>query len=109
MDDPPVEGVGGPVQDEAPGEGAGGEVEARGKSAGAASGESPRPRFDRWAHRRGEPRVFAFLWTIYLVGATGLALASVGARGQVPIEVYRPVAQVLLVTVSAGVVIVWPL
>ena len=25
---------------------------------------------DPWAHRRGEPRVFAFLWTMFLFGAT---------------------------------------
>jgi hypothetical protein len=64
---------------------------------------------DRWAHRRGEPRVFALLWTIYLMAATALALGAVGARGQIPVEVYRPIAQILLVTVAAGVVLVWPL
>lgn len=66
-------------------------------------------RYDRWAHRRGEPRVFALLWTVYLMLATGLALAAIGVRGQVTVDVYRPIAQVLLVTVAAGVVLVWPL
>jgi hypothetical protein len=74
--------------------------------------ERPRPeypQYDRWAHRRGEPRVFALLWTIYLMLASGLALASIGVRGRVAVDVYRPIAQVLVVTVASGIVLVWPL
>lgn len=73
------------------------------------AGAPERPRVDRWAHRRGEPRVFALFWTVYLMVATGLALASIGFRGQVPVDVYRPVVQMLLVTVGVGIVLIWPL
>jgi MFS family permease len=64
---------------------------------------------DRWAHRRGEPRVFAFLWTLYLLGATLLGFGSLGAIGAISADTYRMVARVILVSVAVGVVVVWPM
>lgn len=65
--------------------------------------------YDRWAHRRGEPRLFVLLWTSYLFAATLLTLASVGGAGYVPPEVYRTAARVLLVLLVTGITVVWPM
>jgi hypothetical protein len=64
---------------------------------------------DPWAHRRGEPRIFAFVWTVYLFLATAATMLSTVAKGFPGPEVMRPAARVLLLTVALGVAIVWPL
>lgn len=64
---------------------------------------------DRWAHRRGEPRVLAFLWTLYLLGATLLGFAALGAVGGISPDTYRPVARIILITVVVGIVLMWPM
>lgn len=69
---------------------------------------TPAPR-DRWAHRRAEPRVFVLVWTSYLFAATLLALAAVSASSVLSPDVYRPAARLLIVTVAAGVVLLWPM
>lgn len=46
---------------------------------------------------------------MYLLIATGLALASVAAGGIVSLETYIPVARALAVVVAAGLTIGWPL
>lgn len=79
-------------------------------------GDAPRERdrtevvkHDRWAHRRGEPRVLAFLWTLYLLGATLLGFAALGAVGGISPDTYRPVARIILITVVVGIVVMWPM
>lgn len=66
-------------------------------------------REDRWAHRRGEPRMFAFLWTMYLLVATVLAFAYVGPTGTITVEAYRPVARGLVLSGVLGVCVLWPM
>lgn len=69
----------------------------------------PVSRADRWAHRRGEPRVFVLLWTTYLFTGTLLTLTGVGLGGYVSPDVYRPAARLLMVTVAVGVAVLWPM
>lgn len=64
---------------------------------------------DRWAHRRGEPRVFVLLWTTFLFTATLLTLTGVGLDGYVSADVYRPAARLLMVTLAAGIALLWPM
>jgi hypothetical protein len=64
---------------------------------------------DPWEHRRGEPRVFALLWTIFLFAATGITMLAVVARGMPGADTMRPAARALMVCIAAGIVIVWPL
>jgi hypothetical protein len=64
---------------------------------------------DRWAHRRVEPRLLAFLWTMYLFAATGLTLASVRQGWYITPDVYRPAARVLLASLALGVTVLWPM
>lgn len=91
----------------------GGEPEAGAPAApppAAPGPPDPRPaRGDRWAHRRGEPRLFVFLWTMYLFCATVLTLAAVSAAGYLTVDRYRPAGTLLLATVVAGIVLLWPL
>lgn len=68
----------------------------------------PVPR-DPWAHRRGEPRVFALLWTVFLLIATMGMLGQVVAGGVLSFDVYRPAARVLLVVSMIGVGVLWPM
>lgn len=64
---------------------------------------------DPLAHRRGEPRVFAFIWTIFLMAATMLTFLSVGPGGIGTSTVYRPAARALIVTLIVGIVLLWPM
>jgi len=64
---------------------------------------------DRWAHRRGEPRVFALLWTMFLLVATMGMLGSVIAGGVLSFDVYRPAARILLVVAMVGAGVLWPM
>ena len=70
-------------------------------------GRAPRGRAD-WSHRRGEPRLFAVLWMLYLMAASGLMLSSVSAARFVSPEITRPAARAMLVAAMAGVCVVWP-
>jgi hypothetical protein len=69
----------------------------------------PSANADRWAHRRGEPRVFVLLWTTFLFTATLLTLTGVGLGGYVTADVYRPAARMLMLTVAAGIALLWPM
>ncbi|MFN0131514.1 MAG: hypothetical protein ACKVW3_03125 [Phycisphaerales bacterium] len=64
---------------------------------------------DPWAHRRGEPRVFAFLWTAFLFAATVLTFVAVASRGHGDVALMRGAARTLMVIVAAGVVVLWPM
>lgn len=64
---------------------------------------------DRWAHRRGEPRTFAFLWTLYLLLATVAMFWKVLRAGVPTLDIYRPAMRVLLVSAAAGATVVWPM
>jgi len=64
---------------------------------------------DRWAHRRGEPRVFALFWTMFLLIATMGLLGGVLAGGVLSYDVYRPAARILLVIAMVGVGVAWPM
>lgn len=72
--------------------------------------DPPKPsRSDKWAHRRAEPRPFAFLWTLFLLGGAVLTVLRAGAGRGLEIEAARGPARALLVVVGVGITIVWPL
>lgn len=102
---PPAQEAGGerPLPDPAPA-GSGAAVAPGQMNHGAGAG---RP--DRWAHRRGEPRLFVVLWTTYLFCATLLALGAVSGASVLSADMYRPAARVLLASVAAGVALLWPM
>jgi hypothetical protein len=87
--------------------------------AGTPSAETPRDdqqaeapstrRTDPWAHRRGEPRLFALAWAIYLFAATATIFFAAMAGPSISTEVMRPAAQLLLIMAAAGISILWPM
>jgi len=69
----------------------------------------PAPTGRDWSHRRGEPRIFAFFWTLYLLLATIAAFWSVGAPGTSDLLALRPAARSVLAAISVGVGLLWPM
>lgn len=62
-----------------------------------------------WSHRRGEPRVFALLWMIYLMVVTALMFASITGALSVSQTITRPAARAMLVSTMFGIAIAWPM
>jgi hypothetical protein len=71
--------------------------------------ESPGIPRDPWAHRRGEPRVFAFLWTLYVLVAVVGSVLWLAQSSAVSSSTYGPAARVMLVVVLTGAVVLWPM
>lgn len=71
-------------------------------------GRAPRHHPD-WSHRRGEPRVFALLWTVYLMAATLLMFAGSGGIGSMSADGYRPAARSTLILIAVGMAVLWPM
>lgn len=68
-----------------------------------------RANVDPWAHRRGEPRVFAFCWSLYLLLAVAGSVTWVASTSQVTPDSYAPAARIMLVVVAVGATILWPM
>lgn len=64
---------------------------------------------DPWAHRRGEPRAFAFLWTMYLFASVAGSVLWVAQSGGLAIGAYGPAARIMLVVVAVGCTLLWPM
>lgn len=67
------------------------------------------PRPDPWAHRRGEPRVFAFLWTVYVLVCVAGSVLWLARSSSVTASTYGPAARIMLMVVSAGAIVLWPM
>ncbi len=72
-------------------------------------GRTPRTRPD-WSHRRGEPRVFALGWTLYLMLCTVLMFGTIAMHPRsLGGELYRPAARTLVVLIAVGIAVLWPM
>lgn len=71
-------------------------------------GHAPKGRAD-WSHRRGEPRLFAILWMLYLMAASGIMLLGVAAANAISPSVTRPAAIAMLIAAIVGVCVLWPM
>lgn len=67
------------------------------------------PPVDPWAHRRGEPRVFALLWTCYVLVAVAGSVLWLATTGRFTATGYGPAARIMLLVVMTGCVLVWPM
>ena len=84
--------------------------EQGGDQRGDQYGDQPqRIQRDPLAHRRAEPRAFAFLWTCWLLAVTAISIGRLGNFGLSSYEVYRPAARIMLTGVFVGCAIFWPL
>lgn len=70
---------------------------------------APQKRADRWAHRRGEPRVFAVFWIGFLMCASVITIGALGMMGLVAPDVYRPGARAMIAAAALGISIGWPM
>jgi hypothetical protein len=64
---------------------------------------------DPWAHRRGEPRVFALLWTVYLFIVTAFIFYTALAGPAISPEIMRPAARLVLLLTMGGMALLWPM
>lgn len=64
---------------------------------------------DPWAHRRGEPRLFAFFWTAYVLMAVAGSLTWVARFTTITAGTYGPAARIMLVVVAVGMIVLWPM
>ena len=72
-------------------------------------GKEPPGELIDWSHRRGEPRVFALLWMIFLLSATALMFARLSSGYSISPSVSRPASREMLVIVAFGMSILWPM
>ncbi|MCA9288188.1 MAG: hypothetical protein KDA05_06375 [Phycisphaerales bacterium] len=71
-------------------------------------GNAPRGRPD-WSHRRGEPRMFALAWTVFLTLLATLILMRSAVGGRLDMDVYRHVLRQGLMAIITAIVVAWPL
>jgi hypothetical protein len=70
----------------------------------AATGE-----IDPWAHRRGEPRLFALLWSVYLFGAALTTVMRIPVLGMSEPRFIQEKARMLLLLIAVGLTLLWPM
>lgn len=71
-------------------------------------GKPPKHHAD-WSHRRGEPRIMALFWMIYLMGATVLMFSSMSRAHAISHEITRPAARLMIIVVMLGICVLWPM
>ncbi len=71
-------------------------------------GNTP-PRHRDWSHRRGEPRVMALLWMVYLMSSTVLMFSSMARAYSIDPDITRPAARSMLTVVVVGFAVLWPM
>jgi len=64
---------------------------------------------DPWKHRRGEPRVFAFFWTLYMLAAVLGSLLWISRTSVLAGSAYGPAARIMLLMIAVGATILWPM
>lgn len=64
---------------------------------------------DPWAHRKGEPRLFALFWSIYLMLSALVTIFATRTIGIPQASRFQYGALALLVMVTAGFSFLWPL
>lgn len=69
----------------------------------------PTDRSDPWAHRRGEPRIFAFFWTLFILIAVAGSLVWVARFAAVTSGTYGPAGRIMLMVVAVGATVLWPM
>jgi len=77
-------------------------------------GDSPAPgdrgAGDPWAHRRGEPRMLALFWSVYLFGAAVLTVMRIPMLGQsTELRFVQSASRMLLLLIAVGMVVLWPM
>lgn len=66
-------------------------------------------RDDPWAHRKGEPRVFALFWSVYLMGSAMLTLFAIGSASIPTAAQYQIGSAAMITMIALGSTVLWPL
>ena len=61
-----------------------------------------------WSHRKGEPRVFALIWMLYLMGVTILMFSSFVNAVSISPSITRPAGVRMLLATALGLALLWP-
>lgn len=69
---------------------------------------SHRAGYDPWAHRKGEPRIFALLWSVYLMFSALGTIFAVRSLSVPTSQQYSFGAAALLTMVTIGCTLLWP-
>lgn len=64
---------------------------------------------DRWAHRRGEPRVFALLLSMYLLAGAMMTIFSTPVIGSPSEVTFVRAVRTLFILVTIGIGALWPM
>lgn len=64
--------------------------------------------YQDWSHRRGEPRVFALVWMIFLMAVTAMMFAALSPARFISPQVARPAAQAMILATVCGLALFWP-
>lgn len=73
---------------------------------------APKPKKDRWAHRRAEPRTLAFAWALFILASGVMTIGLLLLRGPWALldkGVYQYAARTMLVCVALGLCVLWPM
>ena len=76
---------------------------------GGGGGDGGSSTVDPWSHRRGEPRMFAFLWLMYLLVVVLGGIAWLGRSSGLGVGAHRPTVRTLLLMTLIGVAVLWPM
>lgn len=67
------------------------------------------PGTDRWAHRKGEPRMLTLAWTVFLLIASAVTLFVSNGAGLVRAVQYQANARRLFLIIAIGACVLWPM
>ncbi|MHC4975993.1 MAG: hypothetical protein ACYTF7_05235 [Planctomycetota bacterium] len=62
-----------------------------------------------WGHRRGEPRMLALLWSIYLFAASLVTVMQLPVLGLTDAQFVQSSSRLLLMLLAIGVTVLWPM
>ncbi len=65
--------------------------------------------YDPWAHRKGEPRILALLWAVYLMLGAMITIFSVRSIGIATNAQYRFGCIAMCIVAGVGVALLWPM
>jgi len=72
-------------------------------------GKEPPGELIDWSHRKGEPRVFALLWMIFLLATTAFMFARLAKGYSISPSLSRPASREMLVIIALGMSVLWPM
>ncbi|MFG0258598.1 MAG: hypothetical protein ACF8GE_11910 [Phycisphaerales bacterium JB043] len=65
--------------------------------------------FRGWGHRRGEPRMLALLWSIYLFAASLVTVMQLPVLGLTEARFVQSSSRLLLMLLAVGLTVLWPM